>query len=85
MTAPTGPHSGNRPGPQTFPATAPIVVIADACGHLPGDRHDSTCDYWRGVAAGIYQSPDAYAEVVTLPGHAADLKPLTDPALRGAA
>ncbi|MCZ7376513.1 hypothetical protein [Micromonospora sp. WMMC250] len=66
-------------GPRTtFPAAAaPIVVEDPLCGHLPGERHDGACEYWRGVALGEYPSPDGL--LPHLPG----LLPLTDPALGG--
>ena len=92
----TGPLPPVRPlpvptAPNVWPATAPAATITVpdlGCGHLPGERCDSACDYWRGVAAGDYPSPDAYkatGAVVVLPPHLPGLTPLTDPALRGVA
>lgn len=46
----------------------PIVVADLGCGHLPGEPHDGSCDYWRGVLTGEYPPPEAYtAEVIPRP------------------
>ncbi len=49
-----------------WPVTGRGITVPDLlCGHLPGDVHDDSCDYWRGVALGEYPAPDG------LPGHTA--------------
>lgn len=73
-----------QPSKTTWPLTAaaaePITVEDPLCGHLPGEPHDGSCSYWRGVAAGEYPPPPEMP--VTLPPHCPGLLPLTDPALR---
>ncbi|WP_018253996.1 hypothetical protein [Salinispora mooreana] len=74
MSAPTWPVMADDADPITVPDLG--------CGHLPGEPHDGSCSYWRGVAAGEYPPPEL---PVTLPPHCPGLVPLTDPALRGVA
>lgn len=46
----------------------PCVVADLGCGHLPGEPHDGSCDYWRGVLTGEYERPETYAaQVISLP------------------
>lgn len=45
-----------------------ITVDDPLCGHLPGEQHDGTCDYWRGVALGEYPPADGMPGPYELPG-----------------
>ena len=67
------------PGPPTGP-----TVTDSLCGHLPGERHDQTCAYWRGVALGEYPAPER--PMAACPVHAVKLPgcPHTNPAPDGA-
>lgn len=70
--------------PPVFPAqTVPLY----ACGHVPGDRHDGSCDYWRGVAAGEYPAPGATIDdlLESIRQPLVQPAPLTDPALENGA
>lgn len=86
MTQPTPSNPFPVPyptSPRTFPATQTLTVDDPLCGHLPDERHDDECDYWRGVALGEYPAPDGMPGPYALPGHLPGLLPLTDPALGG--
>ncbi|MFF0721311.1 hypothetical protein [Micromonospora sp. NPDC003816] len=92
MTHPPQPLPGPwqlRTTDTVFPAQTLTVTVPDLpCGHLPGDRHTTECDYWIGVDEGEYPPPEAYmvgGPYAHLLPHAPGLEPLVDPALRGAA